>query len=44
MASSPNDTLVVETTDAICRITLNRPKSLNAINPDMARALQQVAE
>ena len=43
MASSPNDTLVVETTDAICRITLNRPKSLNAINPDMARALKQVA-
>lgn len=43
MANSPNDTLVVETADAICRITLNRPKSLNAINPDMARALKQVA-
>ena len=43
MATSPNDTLVVETADGVCRITLNRPKSLNAINPDMARALKQVA-
>ena len=43
MVSSPNDTVVTETSDAICRITLNRPGSLNAINPDMARALKQVA-
>ncbi|MAF94651.1 MAG: enoyl-CoA hydratase [Rhodospirillaceae bacterium] len=43
MPTSPNDTLVVETAGGVCRITLNRPKSLNAINPDMARALKQVA-
>jgi len=44
MIASPNDTLRVETKAGVCRITLNRPKSLNAINPDMARALLAVAE
>ena len=42
MPTSPNDTVLVETADGICRITLNRPKSLNAINPDMARALRDI--
>jgi 2-(1,2-epoxy-1,2-dihydrophenyl)acetyl-CoA isomerase len=44
MIASPNDTLRVDTKVGVCRITLNRPKSLNAINPDMARALLQVAK
>ena len=42
MPTSPNDTVLVETADGICRITLNRPESLNAINPDMARALRDI--
>ncbi|MDA0306782.1 MAG: enoyl-CoA hydratase [Proteobacteria bacterium] len=42
MPTSPNDTVLVETDGGICRITLNRPQSLNAINPDMARALRQI--
>ncbi|NQU61700.1 MAG: enoyl-CoA hydratase [Rhodospirillales bacterium] len=42
MPTSPNDTVTVATTDGICRITLNREKSLNAINPDMAVALKHV--
>lgn len=43
MTTSPNDTLVVDTADGVCRLTLNRPKSLNAINPDMADALRHAA-
>lgn len=43
MITSPNDTVLVESRGGICRITLNRPKSLNAITPDMAKALDHVA-
>ena len=42
MITSPNDTVLVECKAGVCRITLNRPQSLNAITPDMARALKQV--
>ncbi len=35
----PNDTVVVEVRDAVARITLNRPESLNAINADLVQAL-----
>ncbi|MCH8237415.1 MAG: enoyl-CoA hydratase [Proteobacteria bacterium] len=42
MATSPDDTVLVETAGGICRLTLNRPKSLNAINPEMAHELQRV--
>ncbi len=44
MITPPNDTLVVKVDAGVCRITLNRPKSLNAISPDMARALNHVAK
>jgi 2-(1,2-epoxy-1,2-dihydrophenyl)acetyl-CoA isomerase len=43
MITSPNDTVLVECKAGVCRITLNRPKSLNAIIPDMARALNHVS-
>ena len=43
MPTSPNDTVAVETAGGVCWLTLNRPKSLNAINPDMADALKQVS-
>ena len=42
MATSPGNTVLVETAGGICRLTLNRPKSLNAINPEMAHELQRV--
>ena len=42
MPTSPNDTVAVSAADGICRITLNREESLNAINPDMAVALKHV--
>lgn len=44
MITSPNDTVIVRVEAGVCRITLNRPKSLNAISPDMARALNHVAK
>jgi len=43
MATSPDDTVLVKTAGGICRLTLNRPKSLNAINPEMAHELQKAA-
>jgi 2-(1,2-epoxy-1,2-dihydrophenyl)acetyl-CoA isomerase len=41
---SPNETVLVETHNAICTITLNRPKALNALDVDMVAALTQVIE
>lgn len=43
MPTSPNDTVAVETAGGVCWLTLNRPKSLNALNPDMVEALKQVS-
>jgi len=42
LITSPNDTIRVEQRDAVCRITLNRPTSLNAINGDLVAALGHV--
>jgi len=39
MIASPNDTVRLETKDAIATITINRPQSLNAINDDVVTAL-----
>jgi len=44
MITSPNDTILVETRDAICTITFNRPDFLNAINPDLAAALLAITK
>lgn len=37
--SAPDDTVLADISDGICTLTLNRPQSLNAVNPDMAAAL-----
>ncbi|NQV84282.1 MAG: enoyl-CoA hydratase [Rhodospirillales bacterium] len=43
MIASPNDTVITDTRDGICRITFNRPGALNAINREMATALRDIA-
>lgn len=40
--TSPNDTVLVDVRDAVCWISFNRPKSLNAINPDLVSALDHI--
>lgn len=40
--TSPNDTVRVEVRDAVCWITFNRPKSLNALNPELVGALDHI--
>jgi len=42
--SSPNDTVSVDVRDAVCWITFNRPKSLNAINSELVAALAHITE
>ena len=44
MIRSPNDTVDAAVADGVCTITLARPKSLNAIDGDMADALHAVTE
>ena len=44
MIRSPNDTVDAATAEGVCTITLSRPQSLNAIDGDMATALQAVTE
>ena len=43
MVTSPNDAVIAETRDGICRITFNRAKALSANNLDMADALHHIA-
>ena len=42
MTTSPNQTVLAETKDGICTITLNRPEALNALEHDMVAALGAV--
>ncbi len=44
MIRSPNDSVHAAVTDGVCTIVLARPKSLNAIDGDMADALHVVTE
>ncbi len=39
---SPNECVLVETQNAVCRITFNRPQSLNALSPDLVGALDHI--
>lgn len=39
---SPNETVLVDVRDAVCWISFNRPKSLNAISPELVSALDHV--
>lgn len=38
---TPSDAVVVQSSDAVCRITLNRPEKLNALNEDVRRRLTE---
>jgi len=40
--TSPNDTVIAELRDSVCHVTLNRPKALNALTPDLVAALNHV--
>ncbi len=44
MIRSPNDTVEAAVADGVCRITLSRPRTLNALDADMATALDAVTE
>ncbi|NQV99581.1 MAG: enoyl-CoA hydratase [Rhodospirillales bacterium] len=39
---SPNETVLADVREGVCWITFNRPTSLNAINPDLVDALDQI--
>ena len=40
--TSPSSSVLVDVDDAICRITMNRPNFLNALDLDLMNALVQV--
>lgn len=42
MISSPNDTVLLDISDGIATITINRPDSLNALNDDVVSALIEI--
>ena len=44
MITSPNDTIVVNEEEDLCVLTLNRPKSLNALNREMTTALEAITQ
>lgn len=44
MIASPNDTVLTEVADGICRVIFNRPDALNAITPELTAALCDVTE
>ena len=44
MITSPNDTIVVNEEEDLCVLTLNRPKSLNALNREMTTALEAITD
>ena len=44
MITSPNDTIVVNEEEELCVLTLNRPKSLNALNREMTTALDAITQ
>lgn len=44
MITSPNETVLVDVRDSICRITFNRPEALNAITVDVMIALKEITE
>ncbi len=42
MIEAPNDTVLVNVQDGVCRVTFNRPEALNAITRDAMFALESV--
>ncbi|MEK9671373.1 MAG: enoyl-CoA hydratase [Rhodospirillaceae bacterium] len=42
MITSPNETVLTDVSDGICRVTFNRPKALNAISADVMIALRDI--
>ena len=44
MVTSPNDTVLTEVRDGICRVTFNRPQALNAISIDVMKAMKEITD
>ena len=44
MIASPNDTVLTDVQDGICRVTFNRPQALNAITIDVMKALKEITD